>query len=150
MNTKCATVATKRRWVYEGSKHCIMLRISATFLSLSKKTSTNFLTSYCFSTGTDAPLTSSRKCFTSKRCIPYRLITYRCTIVRGIMVENELNIYIAYISIKFVRDVCFGIYIRKKIGPTWTSDAFWRHKNREEYIEHFHWGDRFRQNSKMT
>ena len=57
-------------------------------------------------------------------------------VVRGIMVENEPNIYIADKSMKFVRDVCFGIVIRKKIGPTWKStlDAFWHHKNTNIFV----------------
>ena len=39
-------------------------------------------------------------------------------------------------TIKFGRDICFGIFIRKKFGPTWKStlNAFWRHRNEEEYI----------------
>ena len=39
-------------------------------------------------------------------------------LVREIMVENEPNIYIADINIKFGRDVCFGILIGKIFGPT--------------------------------
>ena len=39
-------------------------------------------------------------------------------VVRGIMVDDEPNICIADKSIKFGRDVCFSIPIRKKFGPT--------------------------------
>ena len=39
----------------------------------------------------------------------------RAYIVKGIMVENEPNIYIADKNIKFGKDVCFVGLIRKKI-----------------------------------
>ena len=40
------------------------------------------------------------------------------SIVGGIMVENESNIYIANKIIKFDRDVCFDILIEGMFGPT--------------------------------
>ena len=38
-------------------------------------------------------------------------------VVRGIMVENKLNVYNADKSIKFGREVRFGILAKKKFGP---------------------------------
>ena len=56
-------------------------------------------------------------------------IPRNANVVRGIMAENEPNIFIADKSIKFGRDVCFGMLIY--------PDVFWHHKNEEEYIEYF-------------
>ena len=42
----------------------------------------------------------------------YQLLSLnKNSIVRGIIVENESNIYIANKNIKFDRDVCFGVLI---------------------------------------
>ena len=76
---------------------------------------------------------------------PYALIQrqdiFGCSIrlVRAIMVENQLNIYIADKSIKFCRYVCFGILNKKKLAPG--KNPLMTHddviKMEGKYIEYF-------------
>ena len=87
------------------------------------------------------------KCTTCWAMIQYWTISLIALhVVRGIMGNNESNISIVDKSIKFGRDVYFGILIRKKFGPTrkYTPDVFWRGIYRT--FSTFDLMDRFRQN----